>query len=99
MPPRDMKVFQALLSLVGASTKDPVYELCISLWANTTTVRTLGEEVLALVEGAGHRNPFMSNQLCASALASKWFKGSVGVFGKPLPIEKYAHGTWKLLKR
>lgn len=99
MPPQDMKVFKALLSLVGASPKDPVYELCISLWANTTTARALGEEVLALVEGAGHRNPFMSNQLCASALASKWFKGSVGVFDKPLPVEKYAHGTWKLLKR
>ncbi len=95
MPVPDMRRFMLQLPLVGATLDSPIYEGDIAVWANTGRAAQFGEEVLALVEGSGEGQPFMSNQLCMSALAAGMFADIVGVLPKGLPIQKYRHNTWE----
>lgn len=89
------KDFADALSSVRSSLGAPVYELDASLWSNTESARLFGEAILAFAEGVGRSEPFLSNQLCASALATSCFALCVDSLRCDLPLEKYVHGTWK----
>ena len=93
MPLADRARFQKMLPLVGAGLGAKVYEGDVVLWRNTPEARRFGEDILAFVEGAGEHGPFMSNQLCMSALAVL-FHDIVGEFSGDLPMRKYLHNTW-----
>lgn len=94
MPQSSADYFKATLPLVQSSSAAKVYELDFSIWSNTDRVRQYGEMVLAYVEGAGAKEPFMSNQLCASALAHKMYSDIIAALPNTLPYIKYRHNTW-----
>lgn len=95
MPETDAKRFSSMLPLVGASLGSPIYGGDVCVWKNTERARCFGETVLALVEGAGAHFPFMSNQLCLSAIAAYMFADIVGRLPIELPMRKYQHNTWE----
>ena len=99
MPESDVKRYEGMLPLIGASLDSPIYECDTIIWANTDKGRYFGEAVLTMVECAGSNGPFMSNQLCASALAGSWFSDIVGAICVPLPLCKYQHNTWNIMRR
>ena len=98
MPEADAKRYEGVLPLIGASLDNPIYECDIIVWKDTGASRYFGEAVLAMVECTGANGPFMSNQLCASALAGSWFKDVVLSIGIPLPMCKYQHNSWTLCR-
>ena len=95
MPLEDVDRFSSMLPLIGATRSAPIYECDTIVWANTPRAKYFGEAVLALVEGAGSHMPFMSNQLCASAMAAHMFADIVGRLPIELPMRKYQHNTWE----
>lgn len=95
MTEMDMRRFSAMLPLVGANLESPIYGGDVCVWKNTARARYFGEAVLAFVEGAGSHFPFMSNQLCLSAMAAYMFADIVGRLPIELPMRKYRHNTWK----
>lgn len=99
MPVEDVKRFAKFLPLVEGSLGSRVYGGDVCLWRNTVEARRFGEMVLALVEGAGVHEPFMSNQLCVSALAAKMFAGIVGRLPVELPMRKFRHNTWEEISK
>ena len=90
----DVKRYTAMLPMLGASLQDRVYGGDVCVWLNTPRARHFGDSVLALAEGAGQHYPFMSNQLCISALAASMFKDITSVLPKELPLRKFSHNTW-----
>lgn len=98
MPESDVKRYEGVLPLIGASLDSPIYECDIIVWKDTGEARYFGEAVLTMVECSGSNGPFMSNQLCASALAGSWFKEAVSPIGISLPMRKYQHNTWTLCR-
>ncbi len=98
MPEPDARRYEGLLPLIGASLDSPVYECDTIIWANTDKGRYFGEAVLSMVECAGSNGPFMSNQLCASALAGSWFSDISDAIRVPLPLCKYQHNTWEAIR-
>lgn len=99
MPFEDVDRFSSMLPLIGATGSAPIYECDTIVWANTARAKYFGEAVLALVEGAGSHFPFMSNQLCASALAAYMFADISGNLPSALPLQKYGHNTWNIARR
>ena len=96
MPPADIARFKSLLPLIGASEASRIYGGDVSVWMNTPRAIHFGESVLSLVECAGSNQPFMSNQLCISALAAYWFSDIAGVLPRDgLPMRKYGHCSWE----
>jgi len=96
MPPADIARFKSLLPLIGASESSRIYGGDVSVWTNTPRAIYFGESVLSLVECAGSSQPFMSNQLCMSALAAHWFSDIAGVLPRDgLPMRKYLHCSWE----
>lgn len=96
MPRDDANRFSSVLPLIGATGRAPIYECDTIVWANTARAKYFGEAVLALVEGAGSHLPFMSNQLCASALVAYMFADIAGSLPPTLPLQKYRHNTWDI---
>lgn len=97
MPETDARRFSSMLPLVGASLGSPIYGGDVCVWKNTARARCFGEAVLAFVEGAGTHFPFMSNQICLSAMAAHMFADIVGRLPIELPMCKYQHNTWKAI--